>query len=45
MLGGPNLVSSQMSPDIQWDNAGFSPESQHNTGNTPNPHSSLSIDY
>jgi hypothetical protein len=43
MLGGPNL--SQMSPDIQWDNAGFSPESQHNTGNTPNPHSSLSIDY
>uniref|UniRef100_A0A7E4V902 BHLH domain-containing protein n=1 Tax=Panagrellus redivivus TaxID=6233 RepID=A0A7E4V902_PANRE len=44
MLSGGSLVASQMSPDISWDQAGFSPESQHTNG-TPNPHSSMGIDY
>uniref|UniRef100_A0AC34Q2H8 BHLH domain-containing protein n=1 Tax=Panagrolaimus sp. JU765 TaxID=591449 RepID=A0AC34Q2H8_9BILA len=41
MLGGSNLVS-QMSPEIQWDQAGFSPESQQLKSNASH---SLSIDY
>ncbi|KAI6200578.1 Transcription factor E3 [Aphelenchoides besseyi] len=44
MLGG--LASSQMSPDIVWDQAGFSPDAaQSQPSSTSNPATSLGMDY
>ncbi|KAI6236270.1 Transcription factor E3 [Aphelenchoides besseyi] len=44
MLGG--LGNSQMSPDIVWDQAGFSPDAvQSQPSSTSNPTTSLGMDY